>query len=59
MRGTAKVTQVGGKIQEVMLQWYGHCTRRDEEWIGSKMMELQVEGVRGGASVVWTLYEER
>ena len=33
--------------------------RRDEEWIGSRMMELQVEGVRGDASVVWTLYEER
>lgn len=49
IRGTAKVTQVGKKMQERRLQRYGHCTsmRRDEEWVGRRMMELQVEGVRG------------
>lgn len=47
IRGTAKVTRVGNKMQERRLQWYGHCKRRDEEWIGRRMMELQVEGVRG------------
>lgn len=47
IRGTAKVTQMGNKMQERRLQWYGHCKRRDEEWIGRRMMELQVEGVRG------------
>ena len=45
--GTAKVTQVGKKMQERRLQWYRHCKRRDEQWIGRRMMELQVEGVRG------------
>lgn len=47
IRGTAKVTQVGKKMQERRLQRYGHCMRRDEEWVGRRMMELQVEGVRG------------
>ena len=42
-----------------MLQWYGHCMRRDEEWHGRRMMELQVEGVRSDASLAWTLNEER
>ena len=46
IRGTAKVTQVGKKMEERRLQWPGHCMRRDEEWIGT-LMELQVEGVRG------------
>ena len=47
IRGTAKVTQVGRKIQERRLQWYGHCERREEEWIGRRMMVLEVGGGRG------------
>ena len=46
IRGTAKVSQIGKKIQERRLQWYGHCVRRDEEWIGRRMMELEVGGLR-------------
>lgn len=47
IRGTAKGMQVGRKIQGRRLQWYGHCMRRVEDWISRRMVEVQVEGVRG------------
>ena len=35
------------KVQERRLQWYGHVMRRDETYVGRRMMELEVQGRRG------------
>ena len=47
IRGTIKVTEISKKIQERRLQWYGHVRRREEEYVGKRVMGMEVEGVRG------------
>lgn len=47
IRGTVKVAELQKKIQEVRLRWYGHVMRRDDEYIGKRVMKLEVEGKRG------------
>ena len=46
IRGTTKVTEITNKIQEARLRWYGHVRRRDENYIGRRMLELEVPGRR-------------
>ena len=29
-----------------MLRWYGHVMRRDQEYVGRKMMEMELPGKR-------------
>ena len=45
-RGTAKVVEMSKKIQEKRLHWYGHVMRRDNNYVGREMMQLEVEGRR-------------
>ena len=47
IRGTIKVTEISKKIQERRLQWYGHVRRREEDYVGKRVMGMEVEGVRG------------
>ncbi|KAI5726127.1 hypothetical protein M8J77_024147 [Diaphorina citri] len=47
IRGKVKVLEISKKIQEKRLQWYGHIERRDEEYVGNKVREMEVEGQRG------------
>ncbi|KAI5738758.1 hypothetical protein M8J77_010857 [Diaphorina citri] len=47
IRGKVKVLEISKKIQEKRLQWYGHIKRRDEEYVGNKVREMEVEGQRG------------
>ena len=47
IRGTAKVEKISKKIQERRLQWYGHVGRREEEYVGRRVMEMEVPGRRG------------
>ena len=47
IRGTIKVTEISKKIQERRLQWYGHVMRREENYVGRRVMELEPEGRRG------------
>ena len=42
IRSTVKVEQLGMKIMEGRLRWYGHVMRRDQEYVGRKMMEMEL-----------------
>ena len=43
---TVKVERLGMKMREGRLRWYGHVMRRDQEYIGRKMMETELPGKR-------------
>ena len=46
IRGTVKVERLGMKMREGRLRWYGHVMRRDHDYIGRKMMEIELPGKR-------------
>ena len=46
IRGTVKVERLGMKMREGRLRWYGHVMRRDQEYVGRKMMEMELPGKR-------------
>ena len=46
IRSTVKVERLGMKIKEGRLRWYGHVMRRDQEYVGKKMMEMKLPGKR-------------
>ena len=46
IRGTVKVERLGIKMREGRLRWYGHVMRRDQEYVGRKMMEMELPGKR-------------
>ena len=46
IRNTIKVEQLGMKMREGRLRWYGHVMRRDQEYVGRKMMEMELPGKR-------------
>ena len=46
IRGTVKVERLGMKMREGRLRWYGHVMRRDREYAGRKMMEMELPGKR-------------
>ena len=46
IRSTVKVERLGMKMKEGRLRWYGHVMRRDQEYIGRKMMEMELPGKR-------------
>ena len=45
IRSTVKVEQLGMKMREGRLRWYGHVMR-DQEYVGRKMMEIELPGKR-------------
>ena len=45
-RGTVKVERLGMKMREGRLRWYEHVMRRDQEYVGRKMMEMELPGKR-------------
>ena len=45
-RGTIKVEQLGIKMKEARLRWYGHAMRRDQEYVGKRVMEMELPGKR-------------
>ena len=45
IRSTVKVKQLGMKMREGRLRWYGHVMRKDQEYV-RKMMEMQLSGKR-------------
>ena len=46
VRGTAKIANLGDKLWNAKLCWYGHVKRREEDYVGKKMMEMAVPGIR-------------
>ena len=41
IRSTVEVERLGMKMREGRLRWYGHVMRRDQEYVGRKMMEME------------------
>ena len=46
IRGTVKVERLGMKMREGRLRWYGHVIRRDQEYEGRKIIEMELPGKR-------------
>ena len=47
IRGSVKIERLGMKMREGRLRWYGHVMKRDQDYVGRKMMEMEVPGKRG------------
>ena len=45
-RGTAKNAKQGDKLRSARLHWYGHIKRREENYVGKRMMKMAVPGRR-------------
>ena len=46
IRGTTKVGEISKKVQENRLKWYGHVLRREDEYVGKRVMGVEVPGER-------------
>ena len=46
IRGTVKIERLEMKMRESRLRWYGHVMRRDKEYLGRKMIEMELPGKR-------------
>ena len=46
IKSTVKVERLGMKMREGRLRWYGHVMRRDQEYVGRKMIEMELLGKR-------------
>ena len=44
IRSTVKVERLGMKMREGRLRWYGHVMRRYQEYVGRKVMEMELPG---------------
>ena len=42
IRGTTKVGEISKKVQESRLKWYGHVSRREDEYVGKRVMGMEV-----------------
>ena len=46
VRGTAKIAKIGDKRWNARLRWYGHVKKREEDYVGKRMTEMVVLGIR-------------
>ena len=46
IRGTAQVGKFGDKTREARLRWYGHLLRKDDGYIGRRMLRMELPGKR-------------
>ncbi|KAK3546361.1 hypothetical protein QTP70_025767 [Hemibagrus guttatus] len=46
IRGTAHVGCLGHKVREARLRWFGHVQRRESEYIGRRMLDMELPGRR-------------
>ncbi|KAM8853652.1 putative transposon-derived protein F52C9.6 [Synchiropus picturatus] len=46
IRGTAHVRCLGDKVRETRLRWFGHVQRRESQYIGRRMLRLELPGRR-------------
>ena len=40
IRGTTKVGEISEKVQESRLKWYGHVLRREDQYVGKRVMAM-------------------
>ena len=43
-RGTTNLGEISKKVQESRLKWYGHVLRREDEYVGKRVMGMEVSG---------------
>ncbi|KAK3519181.1 hypothetical protein QTP70_022146, partial [Hemibagrus guttatus] len=46
IRGTAHFGRLGDKVREARLRWFGHVQRRESEYIGRRMLDMELPGRR-------------
>ena len=46
IRGTAHVRRLGDKMREGRLRWNGHIIRREEDYIGNRVLRMELPGRR-------------
>ena len=46
IRGTTTVGEISKKVQESRLKWYGHVSIREDEYVGKRVMGMEVTGKR-------------
>ena len=46
IRGTTKLGEMSKKVQESGLRWYGHVWRREDKYVGKRVMWMGVPGKR-------------
>ena len=46
IRSSVKVERLEMKMREGRLRWYGYVMRRDQEYVGRKMMKMELPGKR-------------
>ena len=46
IRGSTKVGEISKKVQESRLKWDGHVLRREDEYVGKRVMAMEVPGKR-------------
>ena len=46
IRRTTRVGEISKKVQESRLKWYGHVLRREEGYVGKRVMVMEVPGKR-------------
>ena len=46
IRGTAQVGRFGEKTREARLRWYGHVLRKDDGYVGRRMLKMELPGKR-------------
>ncbi|KAK3548241.1 hypothetical protein QTP70_005820 [Hemibagrus guttatus] len=46
IRGTGHVGRLGDKVREARLRWFGHVQRRESEYIGRRMLDMELPGRR-------------
>ena len=44
IRGTAQVGRFREKTREAILRWYGHVLRKDDGYIGRRMLRMELPG---------------
>ena len=44
--GTAKIRRIGEKLKGERLRWFMHVKRREESYIGRRMMKIEIPGKR-------------
>ena len=42
IRGTIKVERLGMKMREDRLRWYGHVMKRYQQYVGRRVMEMEL-----------------